>query len=55
MKTGSYRESVRNRFGKKGFTKKDTIRMSVINKDIHSRNEKLKKKAQFAKNFRKKK
>lgn len=54
MKKNSYRESVERRFGKKGFTKKDTIKMSVINKDTHSKNEKLKKKAVFAKNFRSK-
>ena len=48
---GSYRSSVSRRFGSAGFTTQGTIKQSVINKDIHSSNPRLRGKAQFAKNL----
>lgn len=47
---GKYRASVKRRYGRKGFTKDGDIKMSVINKDIHSKNPTLRHRAQFAKN-----
>ncbi len=53
LKKGSYRASVKRRYGKKGFTSKGTIKQSVINKDKHSRNPKIRKRAVLADTLRK--
>jgi len=55
MKKGSYRASVRRRYGKKGFTSSGTIKQSIINKDKRSLNPKLRKRAVLADTLRKRK
>lgn len=53
IRKGAYRESVKQRFGKEGFTKRGTIKMSVINRDINKAPTlKTRRRAVLAKNFR---
>lgn len=51
-KRGSYRKSVQERYGKRGFTKEGTIKLEVINKDAKKPG-KLGRRARLAKTLRK--
>lgn len=48
---GKYRESVRRRYGKKGFTQRGTIKQEVIAKDVKKKG-KVGKQARLAKTLK---
>jgi len=52
-KKGAYHKSVQQRYGKRGFTKRGTIKRSIIAKDKKSTNPKLRKRATLAETYNK--